>query len=157
MLPGMQRNLNEQAEQYASEVDTWVVAILTIVPLVSIGTVVAAALSSGEGLVIAVISLLIVAGIYGGLLFPLYYRLEATSLLVRFGFIRQHIPYDAITSVRPTRNPLSSPALSLHRLRIDYGRSFVMISPLRRDQFLTSLASRAGLLRDGDALRRPGE
>jgi hypothetical protein len=144
-------------EQYASEFDLWVRLVLILVPVVSIGTVVVAALSSGEGIVAALISLLIVAGIYGGLLFPLYYRLESTGLLVRFGLVRQHIPYDTITSVRPTRNPLSSPALSLRRLRIDYGRSFVMISPVRRDEFLASLASRAGLLREGDALRRPGK
>jgi hypothetical protein len=144
-------------EQYASEFDLWVRLVLILVPVVSVGTVVVAALSSGEGIVAALISLLIVAGIYGGLLFPLYYRLESTGLLVRFGLVRQHIPYDTITSVRPTRNALSSPALSLRRLRIDYGRSFVMISPVRRDEFLASLASRAGLLREGDALRRPGK
>jgi hypothetical protein len=143
-------------EQYASEFDLWVRLVLIVLPVISIAVVVITAVS-GEGLAIAVIGLLIVAGIYGGLLFPVYYRLESTRLVVRFGLIRQRIPYDAITSVRPTRSPLSSPALSLRRLRIAYARSAVMISPVRRDEFLASLASRAGLLRDGEALRRPGE
>jgi hypothetical protein len=144
-------------EQFRSEIDAWLLVVLAAVPLICLATIVAAALNGGEGIWVALLSLVIVAGIYGGLLFPLYYRLEASSLLVRYGLVRQHVPYDAITSVRPTRNPLSSPALSLRRLRVDYGRSFVMISPERRDAFLTSLAGRAELIREGDALSRPEE
>jgi hypothetical protein len=121
--------------------------------LISAGSIVITVLEDGDGIWAALLSLLVMAGIYGGLLFPLYYRLEASALLVRFGLVRQRIPYDAITAVRPTHNPLSSPALSLRRLRVDYRRSFVMISPVRRDEFLDALAQRAGLVREGDKLR----
>jgi hypothetical protein len=140
-------------EQFASEIDAWLLVVLAAVPLVCLATIVAAALNGGEGIWVASLSLVIVAGIYGGLLFPLYYRLETAALLVRYGLVRQRIPYAAITSVRPTRNPLSSPALSLRRLRVDYGRSFIMISPERRDEFLTALAARTKLIREGDTLR----
>ena len=40
-------------------------------------------------------------------------------------------------NIRPTRNPLSSPALSLDRLRIDYGSGrSIMVSPEDKDKFI---------------------
>ena len=53
------------------------------------------------------------------------------------------MPLAAIASVEPTRNPLSSPACSLGRLRIRYGAKQIMISPLDRVGFLRALAARA--------------
>lgn len=141
-------------EQYASAVDRWLIVALFIAPLVSVGAL-AAAVIAGEGILAALLGPLIVAGIYGGLLFPLHYRLGADGLLIRFGLVRQRIPYEKIRSVGPSHNPLSSPALSLRRLRVDYGSgvfSFVLISPQRRDEFLSALAARTGLVRDGDRL-----
>jgi hypothetical protein len=45
--------------------------------------------------------------------------------------------------VLATRSPLSSPALSLDRIRIDYGKGkSVMISPLNKADFLLELQSR---------------
>jgi hypothetical protein len=48
-----------------------------------------------------------------------------------------------IRTVTPTRNPLSSPALSLDRLRIDYGRGRrIMVSPRDPGAFLRELRRR---------------
>jgi hypothetical protein len=42
-----------------------------------------------------------------------------------------------ITSVKRTRNPLSSPALSTDRLEIKYGKwDFVLISPKNKERFV---------------------
>jgi hypothetical protein len=63
-----------------------------------------------------------------------------------------------ISEVHPTRNPLSSPALSLERLHVQFGRGFfkaVMISPEHPDRFLDDLSGRTGLRRQGDRLVRP--
>jgi hypothetical protein len=144
-----------ETQQYRSAVDPWLAVLLALLPLIAVATVVVAILNDGEGIGAAVFSLLIIAAIYGGLLYPLYYRLEDTALLVRFGFIRQHISYADITAVQPSRNPLSSPALSLRRLKVSYRGHYALISPVRRDEFLSALAQRAGLERDGDRLRRP--
>ena len=98
-----------------------------------------------------------VAGIYLGLIFPLRYGLDDTHLIVRHGVCRQRIPLVEISTVYPTRNPLSSPALSLDRLHVQFGRGFfksVMISPADRDRFLDDLAHLAGLRREGDRLYR---
>ncbi|MGE0058226.1 MAG: PH domain-containing protein [Dehalococcoidia bacterium] len=150
----MQQKLSTARERFPSVVDSWVLIVLAIVPLISVGVLVAA-IASGEGVLAALIGPLIVAGIYGGLLYPVYYELEPDHLLIRFGVVHRRVAYTTIRSVRPTHNPLSSPALSLRRLRIDYGKgalSFVLISPQRRDEFLDALAARTGLNREGDAL-----
>ena len=71
------------------------------------------------------------------------YRFTDADLLVRSGPFRWRVPLREITSVRPSRDLLSSPALSLDRLRIDYAkRSFILISPRERDEFLRDLESR---------------
>jgi hypothetical protein len=50
------------------------------------------------------------------------------------------IPIDEIRSVRPTRNPLGSPALSLDRLRIELANGRVWrISPRDKSGFLSAL------------------
>ena len=71
------------------------------------------------------------------------YTLGGTQLRVRCGPFRWTIPLAEIRDVRPTRSPLSSPAPSLDRLRIDYGkRRSVMISPRDKEGFLRELAAR---------------
>jgi hypothetical protein len=67
-----------------------------------------------------------------------HYTVDRGTLIVRAGPMRWRIPIDEITAVEATRSPLSSPALSLDRLRIRYGkRRRIMISP----------ADKAGLLK----------
>jgi hypothetical protein len=100
---------------------------------------------------------LLVLGIYFGLVFPMRYGLDDTHLVVRFGVCRQRIPLAAITEVKPTHNPLSSPALSLDRLHVRFGQGVfkaVMISPTDRNRFLDELAQKTGLQREGDRLVR---
>ena len=116
-------------------------------------------LVEGEGIWAGALAVLFVVVLYTGLVVPVRYGLGEDRLTVRFGLVRQHIPYHAIRRVQPTRNPLSSPALSLDRLRVESEGSIfrtVMISPVRRDEFLDRLAARTGLQRQGDALTKPG-
>lgn len=143
--------------RFPSAVDRWLLVLLVALPLICVATIVASILS-GEGLLASLAGLLIVLVIYGGLLYPVYYELEPDGLLIRFGFVRQRIPYARIRAVRPTVNPLSSPALSLRRLRVEYGAgplSFALISPVRREAFLDALAARTGLVRENGGLKRP--
>ena len=68
------------------------------------------------------------------------YRVSDGECLVRSGPFRWRIPLDDIEAVRATRNPLSSPALSLDRLEIRYaGGRKIMISPLDRAGFLAAI------------------
>src|SRR5205814_682936 len=105
----------------------------------------------------AVAPVVLVFGFYFGLVVPMRYGADDAYLTVRFGICRQRIPLGDITEVRPTHNPLSSPALSLDRLRVQFGPGFfnaVMISPADRNGFLDDLAQKAGLKREGDRLVR---
>ena len=90
---------------------------------------------------------LIVGSIYAGVIFPFYYELEDENLLIRFGCVRSRIPYHSIKKVTPTRNPISSPALSLDRLYVDTGNVLsVNISPADKSRFLKYLAEKVNHL-----------
>ncbi|HEY8505537.1 MAG TPA: PH domain-containing protein [Gemmataceae bacterium] len=148
----------EQLRWYRSKVDWWLVPVLCLPPAAAVAVCVASALAgSTPGLLAGVAMAVLVAGVYFGLVFPMRYGLDDTHLVVRFGVCRRHIPLAAISEVKPTSNPLSSPALSLDRLRVRFGRGVfksVMISPADRDCFLDELARKAGLKREGDRLYR---
>lgn len=145
---------------YRSKIDWWIALLLCVPPVASI--VVGIALVLGENSSEwpwSIVGILLIFGIYFGLVFPMRYGLDDTHLLVRFGICRQRIPLIDIVEVRPTHNPLSSPALSLDRLNVQFGRGIfrsVMISPADRNRFLDDLAQRADLTREHDRLVRGG-
>ncbi len=59
------------------------------------------------------------------------YVITGDVLVVRSGPVRRTIPLREVQRLRATHNPLSAPALSLHRLEVTYGarRRRVVISP----------------------------
>jgi hypothetical protein len=131
---------------YRSKIDAWLVAVLAAAMAVSLFAA-SAVLSAGLP------SAWWIAALTGGagLGLPLFvllstrYTLENCDLIVRSGPFRWRIPVAQITGITPTSSPLSSPALSLDRLRIEYGRGkSLMISPRDKEHFL----------RDVEALRR---
>lgn len=149
------------ASRYRSKVDAWLGALIVAVPAIALVTAVLLQLSGDTGAaVVGWLSLAGVAVLYVLVVWPVEYALEADALVVRFGVVRSRIGYRSIRGVRPTRNILASPALSMDRLGIDTGGALApMISPADRDRFLDDLAARAPhLVRDGDRLvSREGE
>lgn len=148
----------ETIRWYRSKVDGWIALVLCVPPVASIAVCIAP-LSNGmtSELLWGIGSVLLVFGVYFGLVFPMRYGLNNTHLIVRFGICRQRIPLVDILEVHPTHNPLSSPALSLDRLHVRFGQGFfkaVMISPADRTQFLDDLGEMAGLKREEDRLVR---
>lgn len=70
-----------------------------------------------------------------------FYVIAENNLIIRFGPFKKQIPLDTINSVKKTMNPLSSPALSLKRIEIEYGQyNTILISPIDRDMFINILA-----------------
>lgn len=71
--------------------------------------------------------------------FNTYYVVENNTLIIKSLVFRWKINMNDITQIEPTHNPLSSPALSLDRLKISYmknGRiAKVMISPKDKEGF----------------------
>lgn len=136
------------AVMHVSKIDGWLAAVLGLSMAACAYACVHVVLAGVPG---AWWMVLLTGGIGVGL--PLWlllgtrYILEPDQLLVRSGPFRWRVPIADIARITPTTNPLSSPALSLDRLRIEYGRgSAIMISPRDKDRFL----------RDLEELRRTG-
>ncbi|MDR2250836.1 PH domain-containing protein [Acinetobacter sp.] len=79
-------------------------------------------------------------------IFSTYYLIENNQLIIKSMIFRWKINISDITQIEPTHNPLSSPALSLDRLKIIYmknGRiASVMISPKDKEGFLNALRNK---------------
>lgn len=127
---------------FPSKIDTWLGVIL-------IGSALACAMTAGYMLsqsgrleFAAALTVLLGSVLPIWLMLTTNYTLTNSELVVRSGPFRWRVPIDQIRDVRPTRNPLSSPALSLDRIRIDYGRRAIMISPRDKERFLRELATR---------------
>ena len=81
-------------------------------------------------------------------LFKIRYVFYADHLLVSCGtYGKDRIAYDSIRSVKETKNPLSSAALSLVRIQIDCVRNgvhqMVLISPVRKQEILKQLKQKS--------------
>lgn len=129
--------------EYKSAVDWWLVSLWTILMLICLGGGVHLVknnndLLTGIGGIAVALGMLILS-------LPTRYTLTADKLLVRSGMFHWKIPLDSIVSAEFTSNPLSSPAWSLKRIRVNYRRksgrrSFLLISPKDRSCFLRDLA-----------------
>jgi hypothetical protein len=129
------------ATVYKSKIDWWLLIILVVA--IALALYVSAAIVVSGSLGIWWV-LLVTAGLGIGLplwvMLSTHYTLDNGRLLIKSGPFKWQIPLMDIKSIRPTSNPLSSPALSLDRLRIEFGRgSAIMISPRDKEQFLRDI------------------
>jgi hypothetical protein len=129
---------------FRSKVDWWLAAVLLISALASLMAVAIVAVVESPVLALAISPLLLLSvGLPLWLLRATEYRIDASDLHVRCGPFAWRVPLSEIRAVTPTRNLLSSPALSLDRLRIDFGRmNSIMISPVDKESFVAELHKR---------------
>jgi hypothetical protein len=127
--------------KFPSKVDSWLaVALLAGVAIALIGFLVAGRVLPWP-IAIFILALGCVLPVW--LLVSTGYTLTDDHLVVKAGPFRWRVPIREIKSVTPTRSALSSPALSLDRLRIEYGDSkSIMVSPGNREDFLRELEAR---------------
>jgi len=133
----------EEGIVYRSKVDLWLglllggsvgyMVYLTLVPIIK-----------GEGVewVITISTIFILLLILP--LFAIKYVLYSEHLYISCGIYGKiRIPYDAISNIKATHNPLSSAALSLDRIQIDYTENgyhqMVLISPVRKKEFMRKI------------------
>ena len=130
---------------YPSKVDRWFYGsiVLAIVAIVGSGITVwiVEPDEAGKALPVIVTAAIAAIGLPVMLLRGTGYTLEPTRLLVQSGPLKWVVPLADIHSIAPTRSPLSSPALSLDRLLIVYGKDHrqIMISPEDKEGFLCEL------------------
>jgi uncharacterized membrane protein YdbT with pleckstrin-like domain len=126
---------------YRSKVDLWLVAVTVGAPVVLLEFIL-------DGLntpdkfaeVAAAVIVLAVLALFAWIYFSTRYTITGDFLMVKSGPFSWIIPIEDISAVEPTRNALSSPALSLDRLLIRYGKSAeLMISPKDKAGFMTEL------------------
>lgn len=89
---------------------------------------------------LAAVLVLLIGAFLVYLLVSTRYTLTPQELLIESGPIRKRVLLSSIVSITPSRNPISSPALSLDRLEIRYGTyDSVLISPAYTAGFLATL------------------
>lgn len=142
-MPGAKMENNRL---YKSKVDLWLILIVIVAGVFLIGASIQTLFSEGlshPGTLTLLASSLFYIAVMLGLAFPVTYEITQSELIIRSGLIRNRIDLSSIESVKPSRNPLSAPAWSLDRLRIDYHRkgklTFLLISPEDRAAFLNEL------------------
>ena len=126
---------------YPSKIDATSAAPLIIAVL---GALVACSVIAGsaipvKSLIVEFIFLLLI-GFPAWVFTTTNYTFDSSDLVIRSGPFSWRIPLGEINSVEPTNSPRSSPALSMDRLRIDYGKgASIMISPKDKEAFLREL------------------
>jgi Bacterial PH domain len=148
--------------RYKSKKDAWLIGIIVIAFLISLISLVLTFITPGalqQGGWVSVVVVVVVWAFVASLIWPLYYEITPSDLIVRGGLLHWEIPLSSIQQVLPTHNMLASPALSLDRLRIEYSQKdktrFMLISPKDKSGFLRNLAQNAGdfELRDDGIVR----
>lgn len=139
---------------FPSKVDGWLLGLVAVPLGVSV-VAVASALFAGPppsaALLMIAIEILIL-GFIPWTFKTTRYTFTDQRLIVRSGPFRWRIEVSEIESIRPSSNPLSSPALSLDRLEIRYrGGHRLLISPKDREGFLEAVVARSrNLVRKGE-------
>ena len=142
----LEQEKNTEGQVWRSRVDLWLV-ILLLGSLVWIGyEIINQWVSKGKWETALIVTFLIMAVIILPL-FSIKYVFYEDYLKVDCSVYGvERIPYDSITSMKKTMNPLSSAALSLRRLEIRYeiegNEKMVLISPKNRDAFIEEVEKR---------------
>lgn len=130
------------SKRFPSKIDLWLIVVLVL----ALATQAYALFSVVSGVApmsakyTMIGTTILVYLLVGSILLRTHYVVEDETLIITCGPIFRTIKLHEITRVTETRNPRSSPALSLDRLKIDYRNNrSVMISPADKKQFLVAI------------------
>jgi uncharacterized membrane protein YdbT with pleckstrin-like domain len=148
--------------RYKSKKDVWLIVIIAVAFLITLISLALTLITPGavqQGGWVSVVVVVVVWAFVGSIIFPLYYEITPSELVVRSGILHWEIPFSSIQHVHPSHNMLASPALSLDRLRIEYMQNgktrFMLISPKDKSGFLRDLAQNSAELEvRGDGIVR---
>ena len=128
-------------KRFKSKVDRWLLYLLIAVMVfeVIVMSIAATQLPDPRESIFLIVAALAIVALLGSMLIGTHYTVDGKVLRIVCGPFRWKVPIDAIDSVEATRNPLSSPALSLDRLQIRYGKRRIMVSPADKAGFLKAI------------------
>lgn len=128
--------------RFSSKIDGWLIPVMVVTVGGLVATLIAVLIEETPW----PLRLLVGAAtiIVTWLLFTIFkntgYTITGDTLRIVSGPFKWTIPVTDIVEITPSRNPLSSPALSLDRLKISLGkRKFVLVSPEDKDGFIRAI------------------
>jgi len=127
---------------FKSKIDWWVRLVLVAAVLGEFAVIGAIATEGREPIETTAVILVCILAImlFAWVMFGTLYKVDRGVLKITSGPFRWKMPIDEIHSVEATRSPLSSPALSMDRIRIRYGKNRrVMVSPADKTGFLKAI------------------
>jgi hypothetical protein len=137
-------------ETFPSKIDTWLAVIVTgAVGLTWLAPF--RRLADGRAIdALDIIAPVLVTAFAIWIFTGTYYVLTSDTLFVRGGPVRRTIPLRSVQRLRATREPYSSPALSLDRIEVTYGSKRVLISPRDKRGFVSAVQRRTpGVVLEG--------
>ena len=145
-----QSEKQETGMKYRTAIDWWLGLLLGGCELMMLWFAIEPIIRTGE----IAWGMVIVALVISVMLLPLFgikYILYSEHMLISVALYgKERIRYEDIIGVKETLNPLSSAAMSIRRIQIDYieagVRRMVLISPIKKKQFLKQLEEKRGLL-----------
>ena len=129
-------------KRFRSRIDTWLVVLILLAIAGEIAALFAVLSSELPTGTTAVVAVLVVAsiGLTVSIIARTHYSVGEGRLIIVCGPFSWTIALDEITGAGPSRNPLSSPALSLDRLKIRYGKGkWILVSPEDQQAFLRAI------------------
>jgi len=126
---------------YRSKVDTWLGSILWGMSIGMLFVTWKVIHTPVPGrFIIAIVILILGVVLPLTLLVTTVYKITNASLLIQSGVFNWEIRIKDITKIEFTNDPISSPALSTDRIRIEYGTDkSVLVSPANKEEFLQDL------------------
>jgi len=123
--------------RFKSAVDTWFYILGIVVPaLIFVFVLLTLGFDSSEVFLSLGVIALLTLGLPVWLLFSTNYEVSDKVLTVQSGPFNWSVPLNEISSIQPSRSLLSSPALSLNRLEIQYGNGqTLLVSPSDMEGF----------------------
>lgn len=120
---------------FNSKVDIWMAIIFILVPISMIYGVI----TEPSAVLLLVTAFVIV--LLCILFFGTKYVIEKDELIVYAGIYKKRIPIQQIRSLRPSKNPLSAPAMSIDRIEITFDPHIqvILVSPKERELFVNKL------------------
>ncbi|GJQ63135.1 MAG: hypothetical protein SCALA702_21880 [Melioribacteraceae bacterium] len=129
-------------KRFESKKDKWLVFVIWLSAVIMLATAVKVAYDGGFFLNLF-LQPLNAGTVYLCLsvLYQTYYIVDGENLILRSGPITKIIKITDIEAVKPTKDVLSSPALSIDRLKILYKQSKagIMVSPKEKEMFIREI------------------
>jgi hypothetical protein len=129
-------------KRFKSKIDRRLFLVLVLAIVIDFVVIGAVLLQPGDPLTatITIIASSLVVTLIVSIMIGTYYTVTRDLLVIRSGPFRFKVPLHQIESVRESRSSLSSPAMSLDRLLIRYGkRRRIMVSPDDKAGFLMAI------------------